>query len=110
MVWDDGMLKTLKDLDWKNDYGEGEEITKSRKERSLKDGTYPSVKIMDLREEAINWIKAINKTNFNYMKYQIVSTNIRNDIHAAILKDATKISLIKWIKQFFNITSEEEFK
>jgi len=100
MVWDDGMkLKTLKDIEknWdKGTFYEGHNVEN------------PWAKI--LRKEAINWIKAINKTNFNYMKYQIVSTNIRNDIHAAILKDATKISLIKWIKQFFNITSEEEFK
>jgi len=89
------IFKTLKDLNWKNDFGEGEEITESRKERSLEDGTYPSVKIMDLREEAINWITKWKRDSIEALRTK--------HYPQAMISD-TKIEVFK---EFFNIEEKE---
>jgi hypothetical protein len=88
-------MKTLKDMELWDNYGEGEAI----KKKSLKNGTCPTIDIQELRQEAIIWIKSISIGNFS-MEGRFRSPT---DEEKRIVKEG----VVDWIKYFFNITDEE---
>ncbi len=96
-------LKTLKDLEWRDDYGEGFELTEEAKNEALKDGTYPTTGITELKEEAINWIKSMNSEIKNIERIPEAYHKWKEDGSPYIQNQ----EIIRWIKMFFDITEED---
>ena len=88
-------LKTLKDLE--------NELTISGDMRTL---SHHQTIFLNLRQEAINWIKYISKDGFDKnIKIKTIE-DITKKASIAIIKTETDLA-VHWIKHFFNITKED---
>lgn len=103
-------MKTLKDIDWHNDYGEGYEITAEKaKKEALKDGTYPTIDITELREEAIKHVLRLQElVDKDCIEDESIGGICYPEDRCSNCIEAEEAdNQIWWIKKFFNITKEE---
>jgi len=70
------------------------------------DGSMGWISPVDLKQEAIKWIKAIDvKPDKRDIKIETFE-DVANNAIRAVLTEETDI-VVRWIKHFFNITDEE---